>query len=451
MDSMRIAFFTPLSPLKTAIADHSEGLIPHLANLAHVDLVIDTGYEPSNPEITSRFDIYDFRQFPDRADQYDAILYAMGDNAELHGYIYHMLQRFPGLVILHDTTLHRTMIHLAFHQGRPELYYREMHYAYGIADSRIPQQIMSGYGDEYLKRYPFFERVVDSSLGVIVHNSYARRQVLRYCPHARVSQINQHFFLPPGFPDQTDVAGLRAHWGLEDRLVLGSFGIFVPDKRLDACLRAFAGLRRQHPEAVYLLVGNHPREFDLPGMIHRLGLDEHVRLTGWLDPVRFTQHMYLADIGIHLRYPHIGGTPFTPIRLMGLGVPTIVSDIGPLTELPEGTCAKIPPDQFEVATLLAMFRYLADHERVRYRLGENGAHWIQEHHDAARIAARYIAAIKEAVVGPPARWPPDYEAEHHAAYIVREMAALACSLGVREHDDDLLRPLAETIVREAEL
>ena len=132
-------------------------------------------------------------------------------------------------------------------------------------------------------------------------------------------------------------------------------------------------------------------------MIHELGLEKHVVLTGWMDPVSFTQHMYLLDIGIHLRYPHIGGTPFTPIRLMGLGIPTLLSDIEPLAELPEGVCAKIAPDEFEEDTLCALLTYLADHEDVRRQLGENGARWIRENHDAGRIAAQYIAAIEEAV------------------------------------------------------
>lgn len=447
---MRIAFFTPLSPLQTAIADHSEGLIPHLANLADVDLVINTGYEPSNPEIASRFDIYGFPDFPARADEYDAILYAMGDNATFHGYIYDTLQKFPGVVILHDTTLHRTMINLSFHQDKPEMYFREMQYAYGIADSRIAQQIISGHGEEYVRCYPFFERVVDSSLRVIVHNNYARRQVLRYCPHARVTQINQHFFLPPGFPGQTDLAALRARWGLEDRFVVGSFGIFVPDKRMETCLRAFAHFREEHPEAIYLLVGSHPSGFDLPGLIRELGLDDYVVLTGWLDPVRFTEHMYLADIGIHLRYPHIGGTPFTPIRLMGLGVPTIVSDIGPLAGLPEGTCAKIPPDEFEEETLFASLTYLADHEDVRHQLGSNGARWIRTNHNASEIGARYITTVKNAVSEAPSAPPMDHEAEHRRAYLVREMAALAHSMGIRENDDALLRSLSRAILQRVE-
>ncbi|MGD2178036.1 MAG: glycosyltransferase [Anaerolineae bacterium] len=396
---MRVAFFSPLSPLHTAIADHSEGLIPHLAALVDIDLFIDDGYTPNNPEIARRFDTYSFRDFRVRAGRYDAVLYAMGQNATFHGYIYQMLQRFPGVVILHDTTLHRMVINLAARRGQLEMYLQAMREAYDLADIRLAQQILSGYGEEYVRRYPLLEQVVNSSLGVVVHNEYARRQVLSRCPDARVTRINQHFFLPSGFSDQTDVAALRTRWGLEDRFVVGSFGIFVPHKRLDTCLRAFARFREQHSEAVYLLVGNHPPHFDLPGLIHGLGLDEHVVLTGWLDPVRFAQHMYLADIGIHLRYPHIGGTPFTPIRLMGLGVPTILSDIGPLAELPEGTCAKIPVDAFEEETLLEILRLLREHDVVRLQLGQNGAQWIRAHHDPAQIAAQYAVFLEEAVTG----------------------------------------------------
>jgi glycosyltransferase involved in cell wall biosynthesis len=392
---MRIAFFTPLSPLHTAVADHSEGLLPYLAELVDVDLFIDEGYTPSSPEIADRFAIYDYRDFPARSGRYDAVLYAMGSNAGFHGYIYDTLLQFPGLVILHDTLLHRTIINLTIDRGRPEAYLEEMRHAYGLADFRIAARIESGYGDEYARRYPLFERLVDASLGVIVHNDHARQRILCSRPRARVIQINQHFFLPPGFPAQTDAATLRRRWDLEGRFVVGSFGLFVPDKRLDVCLRAFARFRERHPEAAYLLVGQQARDYDLPGLIHGLGLDDHVVLTGWMDPVPFTQHMHLLDAGIHLRYPHVGGTPFTPIRLMGLGVPTLLSDIEPLAGLPEGTCAKIAPDEFEEDTLLALLTYLADHEDVRRQLGQHGADWIRGHHDAAQIAAQYVAALEQ--------------------------------------------------------
>lgn len=393
---LRLAFFTPLSPLRTAVADHSEGLLPAMARYADVHLYIDDGYQPDNPVIVEEFTIHNHGEYPKRVRDYDAVLYAMGDNADCHGYIYEMLQRFPGIVTLHDITLHRFLIGRTLHRGDIDGYLQEMEYAYGRADLRTAQQILAGYGQVLVTQYPLIERVVDLAQGVIVHNDYARQEVLWRRPDARVTRIGQHFFLPPGFPKEVDRAALRAEMGLADRFVIASFGIFVPDKRLDSCLEAFARFVLQHPEAVYLFVGNY-MDYDLPGKVRSLGLGEHVIVTGWLDPIRFTELMFVADVGVHLRYPHIGGTPFSPIRLLGLGVPTIISDIEPLAELPEGCCIKVLPDEWEQDTLLACFELLADQPDFRQQLGESGRRFMAAYHDVDKIARQYLAFIEQTV------------------------------------------------------
>ena len=391
---LRLAFFTPLSPLKTAIADHSEGLLPHMADLADVDLYIDDGYEPSNPKILERFDIHNYRTFPIR--DYDAVLYAMGDNASFHTYIYDTLQRVPGVVILHDTTLHRFTMDRTLHQLDTEGYLDEIEYAHGLRDPSIPEQVLAGHGDMFIHRCPLIERVVDLAQGVIVHNEYARQQVLQRRACADVVRISQHFFLPPGFPTSADPGALRAQMGLTGRFVIGTFGILVPDKRLDSCLRAFARFARHHPQATYLFAGNYV-DYDLPGRVEELGLQDQVVITGWLDPIRFTELMFVVDVGVHLRYPHIGGTPFSPVRLMGLGVPTIVSDIKPLAEFPEGCCIKIPPNAYEEDSLLACFELLASDPAFRQDLGQNGRRFLTTYHDAGAIARQYLAFIEQTV------------------------------------------------------
>jgi len=398
-DRMRIAFFTPLSPLRTAVADHSEGLLPHLATLADVDLFIDEGYTPASTRIKKDFNVYTSRAFDARSGDYDVALYAMGQNADIHGYIYDVLQRVPGVIILHDTTLHRMLINLTSRRGRIDVYLDAMQQAYGKTDIRIAQQVLSGYGEHYVQRYPLIEPVVNPSLGVIVHNDFARRQVLRVCPQARVFTINQHFFVPAGSDDGPSLPDLRARWGLRDRFVLGTCGIFVSHKRIDICLRAFRRLRQRYPDAVYLFVGGYPKDFDLPGLIERLGLAGDVRITGWLGPAEFTQHMRLLDVAIHLRYPHIGGTPYTPIRLMGLGVPTILSDIEPLAELPEGACVKIPVDPYEEDTLLRILTALRAGDELQAELGRNGQRWISGRHDPVSIASRYVSVLRQVVEG----------------------------------------------------
>jgi hypothetical protein len=39
---MRIAFFTPLNPVRSGISDYSEELLPFLGDLADIDIIADT-------------------------------------------------------------------------------------------------------------------------------------------------------------------------------------------------------------------------------------------------------------------------------------------------------------------------------------------------------------------------------------------------------------------------
>jgi glycosyltransferase involved in cell wall biosynthesis len=131
--------------------------------------------------------------------------------------------------------------------------------------------------------------------------------------------------------------------------------------------------------------------------VRYIGLADRVILTGWQSPPDFARYMLALDIGIHLRYPHIGGTPYTPIRLMGLGINTIVSEIEPLAEIPEGACIKILPDDYQERTLAVMLDYLADHADFRQQLSQNAQRFIAQHHDLSQIARSTLEFMEQAL------------------------------------------------------
>jgi glycosyltransferase involved in cell wall biosynthesis len=444
-DVMRIAFFSPLRPLQTAVADVSEGLLPYLAEHAQIDLFIEKGYRPTNPEIRERFRVYNYQEFPSRAGDYDNLVYHMGNEATFHGYIYHTLLKYPGVVVLHDLVLHHCIVGLTLNRGDVDGYVAEMRYAYGDKGVELARRVMDGQGEDIFYAYPLVERVLDASLGIIVHNNYAREEVLRRRPDLKVACIPQQFFLPPAFPQENDPAAIRAKLGLAGRFVVASFGFFVPDKRLTVALRAFARFRQNHPEAVYLLVGGHSPYYDLPGQLRNMGLEGVVKLTGWLDTVPFVRYMLATDLAIHLRHPHIGGTPYTPVRLLGLGVPTIVSNIEPMAEFPEDCCAKIDVDDYEEKVLLATMEYLAMHPEVRRQMGENSRHYIQEHHDPRKIARDFMAFLEDVVTHTPARPSPVPLRGEWDRQLIRETAAILAQWGVTEDDEVWLRPAAKAI------
>ena len=89
---MRVAWFSPLPPVRSGIAAYSAELLPTL----RADHAIDA-YQESNA--------HDF-VWRARRDPYDLVVYQLG-NAPCHDYMWAYLAAFPGLVVLHDARLHR--------------------------------------------------------------------------------------------------------------------------------------------------------------------------------------------------------------------------------------------------------------------------------------------------------------------------------------------------------
>jgi glycosyltransferase involved in cell wall biosynthesis len=442
---MRIAFFTPLPPLRTALADHSAGLLPYLGQGADLDLFIDEGYHPASQNVVEQFKIYSYKEFYRRAGDYDLTVYVMGNNAHFHGYIYNLMRDYPGVVILHDTDLQQYFFVRALKHGHWADYLAELENSYGrVAGRRIAAMALAEQIDRVQGVYPLVEPVISWSLGAIVYNEFAYHDLLIRCPQARVRQLKYHFYLPQGFPAPVDTQALRERWGLDGFFVIGTFGLFHQEKRLDVCLRAFKRFQQTRPDARYLLVGNHDSNYDLPGLIRSLELEDSVILTGWLEALEFSQHLCVPDIAIHLRYPHIGGTLYTPLRLLGLGRPTILSEIEPLAEFPEGCCVKIPPDDYEEDTLVEILKYLADQPDFRFQMEENAQQFIQRHYNIAQIAHEHLDFFEQ-VVNSQANPIGESASNSHDNLLIRESATILAKWDVNEDEEALLAPIAKAI------
>ncbi len=75
---MKIAYFTPLSPLKSGISEYSEReLLPFLKKYCDIDIIIDKGYEPISEFVKNNFKVSDYNNFENN---YDCVLYQMGNN-----------------------------------------------------------------------------------------------------------------------------------------------------------------------------------------------------------------------------------------------------------------------------------------------------------------------------------------------------------------------------------
>lgn len=396
---LRIALFTPLRPVRTALADHIEGILPLLARKLDITVVTKGDYTPTDSMFQKKAAPYvpyiSYREFQRNPGGYDLIVYQMGDEPEIHGYMLEALAEHPGLVLLNDLVMHHAIAGTTLNRGRPDQYLDEMRYSYGQLGVRVAHRLMAGERDDLMWQFPLVERILDQSLAVAGFNGYMCEQIRVLRPELPQRLIPYPFYMPEGFSEAFDADELRDRLDLDDRLVVASFGFFIPDKRLRLVMRAFGRVLEKHPRAFYLLVGGSSPYYDLDAELRLEGLDQHMRLTGWQDPVAFAEFMHIIDIAVHLRWPHIGGTPYTPIRLLGLGVPTIISDIEPLAEIPQEAVLRIPPNHPDEEELLAQaIDELLSDPRKASEMAQAGQRHIQEHHNLEQIAEQYLSYIR---------------------------------------------------------
>ncbi|MHB1416699.1 MAG: glycosyltransferase family 4 protein [Chloroflexota bacterium] len=385
---MRIAYFSPLGPRRTGIADYSEELLPYLGRRAEIDLFVD-GYSPSNGDLVRQFPVHDYRELlaGQRAPEHDVLLYQMGNSAA-HEYIYRMLSRFPGVTVLHDHVLHHLIAEITMGRGDGASYIRELAYCHGPAGGAAARRAVRRARDFPYLEYPANRRVLDASLGVIVHSHYVRSLLTTDSPSTEIAVVNHHVV-----PVEPPIDGGDTRRGLglgQEDVLFASFGLATPEKRLDVALRAYRCARERLPNSRYLIVGDILPGYELRRLVASLGLEDAVTWLGYVEKGDLLRYMAATDVGICLRWPTMGETSGTVLRLMGAGKPTVVSAVGWFAELPSDCCWQIGVGKEEEGLLTQAMLALGLDAQRRRGMGERALRHVKEHHSAERSAEEYI-------------------------------------------------------------
>lgn len=185
---MRLAYFSPLNPQRSAVSDYSEELLPHLAAGAEIDLFVD-GFAPSGAEVRVRFRCFDYRADPSLLESlkdYDAVVYHVGDDQRYHAGIYEAARAFPGVVVLHDFALQTFFLDLARERGDARIYLDELGACHGArARARAARALASGSVPSFYSQpdeFPLNCRLVREAEGVVVHTAWSRERLTLIAP-----------------------------------------------------------------------------------------------------------------------------------------------------------------------------------------------------------------------------------------------------------------------------
>jgi glycosyltransferase involved in cell wall biosynthesis len=364
---VRVAYYSPLPPERSGIADYSALLLPVLARLVEIDVV---------------------RRGRTRPVAADVALYHVGNDPEAHGWIVDALRRRPGVVVLHDFVLHHLVAGLTIGRKDGHAYLAAMErdagipgrlLAHGVLDGRVPPPWELS-PDEF----PLAGEVLERATGVIAHSHFVEGSVRERGFGGPVWRI-PHPAWPMPSVEPAEVDG---------RPLFGCFGHLNSSKRIPQLIEAFALVRERHPNAKLLLVGPASPRFDAKRLV-----GDGIERTDYVDEGRLWSLMAACDACISLRAPTMGETSGSAIRALSLGRPLVVSDLGWFSELPDDVALKVAVDDDEIPALATALELIASSEVTQRSMSDAALAYVHREHDVQRVAEDYAAALEEAAGG----------------------------------------------------
>ncbi len=406
---MRLAVFTPLNPARSGIADYSEALLPHLAARFDLTVFIDDD-EPSPWAAGAGIRVQSHREF--RPEDFDARLYQVGNNP-YHSYVYDAAVKYPGIVVLHEFNLHHLLADVTIRRDNWDGYMSEVECSGGAAALKFAERVRAlEVGPDY-DGVPMNRTLIEQAQGLVVHSGFMVDEVRGTGCATPVKHIPHGAWIP-----EIDRNAARAEIGVDDTApLIGIFGFLKPYKRIVQALRAMQRLVRLVPQTRMILVGEEHPELPVRRLLSQLGLEDHVRLMGYVSIEKLPELIAAVDICLNLRYPTAGETSGTLLRALGLGRAVIVSDVGSFSELPDEVCLKAPVGEGEVEVLTDYLSLLCSRPEVAREMGARARYYVAETCAWDRVADQYTAwiqahaegradAVGEPVEQEPAAEPP---------------------------------------------
>ena len=229
---MHLAVVTPLDAAQTGVADYSRDLLPYLAEAAGHEIAVFAD-QASSAQSGAGWYARPIDDLSSTARAFDLIVYQMG-NSPAHDFMAETLWHYPGLIVLHDVSLH-----YFFSRQPVSRYLRAFGYSDGIVGTALARRFLHGFVPVDYPEYLVCEWLVDRSPGVIVHSRHGLDLLSARCPTARLDYVPMPMPLPP---DRSHAAA-RAQLGLADDVFLvGVFGVLNNSKQPRAILAAMRQL-----------------------------------------------------------------------------------------------------------------------------------------------------------------------------------------------------------------
>lgn len=388
----RLAYISPLPPQRSGIADCSVELLPELGRHYDIDVIIA---QPTVADswIHANCPIRDVAWFKQNGHSYDRILYHFGDST-FHQHMFDLLERHPGVVVLHDFYLSGLIAHIDWHDGRSGFWSRALYQSHGY------HAVLDGFGAEgragIISKYPANLPILYNATGVIVHSNYSRRLARTFYGET-ASDSWAVIPFPRRLPQLTTREVARKALGFADGdFVLCSFGDAGPKLNHSLLHAWLKSSLADDPNCHLVLLGEEYHGdygADIRRIIGAAPARKRIRISGFAAPELYRQYLRAADAAVQLCALPRGETSAAVFDCMAYALPTVVNARGPMADLPED-CVAMLPDEFDDTELAVALDELRADPARRAALSERARSYVKDHLSPRHAADQFHAAIE---------------------------------------------------------
>lgn len=388
----KLAYFSPMPPAKSGVSDYSVVLLRELSNYYVIDLItdqeqLDVTCLPDNCNTKS------LKWFNKNFGAYDRVLYHFGNSA-FHAHMFDVLDKVPGVVVLHDFFLGDVQYYRANNSGSGA-WQRKLYASHGytaVLDSSKEDDVAN-----IVRKYPANHSVIRDSLGIISHSYHSKKLAADWYS----ANISQKYKVVPLLRDNCSSSFLeesRRALKLKDSdFVVCSFGLLGATKLNHRLLQAFLKSDLFYDTNCLLIfvgeVGNDRFGQQLRSEIKKSGVESRILITGWVDSDVYSNYLKAADVAVQLRSHSRGETSAAALDCMSFALPTIVNSHGAMAELPNDSVWMLS-DEFTDEELVAALERLKEDKEARSRLGKKAYETISNKHSPEYCAQEYFYAIE---------------------------------------------------------
>ena len=264
-------------------------------------------------------------------------LYQLGNNPH-HEFVYNAALKRPGIIEIHDFSLHHLVTELTLARGDSESYVQTLKEASGVLGYVFGMRRLNDHFHPRLEfELPLLEPLIRNAEHIIVHSKWARERVRMIKSKAPVTYI-PHFCLTPkdvglAAPQRDTVR--RKYRVKPNEVMILSAGFVTEPKRLPWLVAALKQCYERGLQNFKLIIAGDAQDERMLEGARNFPKSSLVQMLGYQNEQEFDKLFLAADVIPVMRWPSVGEASGVATRALGFGAHVIALKYKSFADLPE--------------------------------------------------------------------------------------------------------------------